>query len=73
MLMRLMRSNVKAKYTTGKEMLLAKALSRNVVSAGADSSHNEIQAHVNEVVSSWPVSDGKIIKIREETQREMSI
>ena len=67
MLMHLMRFNVKAKYVPGKDMLVADTLSRSPVSTTESSSHEEIQAHVSDVQSSWQVSDTGLAKIRAET------
>ena len=70
--MRLMRFNVKAKYVQGKDMLVADTLSRSPVST-TESSHEEIQAHVSDVQSSWQVSDTGLAKIRAETLKDVNL
>lgn len=71
--MRLMRFNVKAKYVPGKDMLVADTLSRSPVSTTESSSHEEIQAHVSDVQSSWQVSDAGLAKIRAETLKDVNL
>ena len=73
MLMRLMRFNVKAKYVPGKDMLVADTLSRSPVSTTESSSHEEIQAHVSDVQSSWQMSDAGPAKIRAETLKDVNL
>ena len=73
MLMRLMRFNVKAKYVPGKDMLVADTLSRSLVSTFESSSHEEVQAHVSDVQSSWQVSDAGLAKIRAETLKDVNL
>ena len=73
MLMRLMRFNVNAKYVPGKDMLVADTLSRSPVSTTESSSHEEIQAHVSDVQSSWQVSDAGLAKIRAETLKDANL
>ena len=70
--MRLMRFNVKAKYVPGKDMLVADTLSRSPVST-TESSHEEIQAHVSDVQSSWQVSHAGLAKIRAETLKDVNL
>ena len=60
--MRLMRFNGKVNYVPGKDMLVADTLSRSPVSTTESSSHEEIQAHVSDVQSSWQVSDAGLGK-----------
>ena len=71
--MRLMHFNVKAKYVPGKDMLVADALSRSHVSTTKSSSHEEVQAHVSDVQSSWQVSDAGLAKIRAETLKDVNL
>ena len=71
--MRLMRFNVKAKYVPGKDMLVADALSHSPVSTTESSSHEEVQAHVSDVQSSWQVSDAGLDKIRAETLKDVNL
>ena len=73
MLMRLMRFNVKANYVPGKDMLVADTLSRSPVSTTESSSHEEVQAHVSDVQSSWQVSDAGLAKIRAETLKDVNL
>ena len=70
--MRLMRFNVKAKYVPGKD-IVADILSRSPVSTTESSSHEEIQAHVSDVQSSWQVSDAGLAKIRAETLKDVNL
>ena len=70
--MRLMRFNVKAKYVPGKD-IVADTLSRSPVSTTESSSHEEIQAHVSDVQSSWQVSDAGLAKIRAETLKDVNL
>ena len=71
--MRLMRFHVKAKYVPGKDMLVADTLSHSPVSTTESSSHEEIQAHVSDVQSSWQVSDAGLAKIRAETLKDVNL
>ena len=68
-----MRFNVKAKYVPGKDMLVADTLSRSPVATTESSSHEEIQAHVSDVRSSWQVSDAGLAKIRAGTLKDVYI
>ena len=71
--MGLMRFNINAKYVPGKDMLVADTLSRSPVSTTESSSHEEIQAHVSDVQSSWQVSDAWLAKIRAETLKDVNL
>nr|KAG5701917.1 hypothetical protein BaRGS_014982 [Batillaria attramentaria] len=74
MLMRLMRFSVRATYTPGKNMHVADTLSRCPLEAGGDDNvDEEVTAYVNCVRSSWPVTDAKLDKIREETQKDINL
>ena len=73
MLMRLLRFNIKAQYVPGKDMLVADALSRSPISAETDTFHDEIEHHVNEVSSSWQVSDAGLADIRTETAKDINL
>ena len=73
MLIRLMRFHVKAKYVPGKDMLAADTLSRSPVATTESSSHEEIQAHVSDVRSSWQVSDAGLAKIRAGTLKDVNL
>ena len=71
--MRLMRFNIKAKYVPGKDMLVADTLSHSPVSTTESSSHEEIQAYVSDVQSSWQVSDAGLAKISAETLKAVNL
>ena len=45
-------------------MFVADARCGCPVSAGDSDSHEEVQVHVNETASQWPVSDARLARIR---------
>ena len=54
-------------------MLVADTLSRSPISTTESSFHEEIQAHVSDVQSSWQVSDTGLTKIRAETLKDVNL
>ena len=64
LLLRLMCFNLKAKHVPGRGMFVADARCGCPVSAGDSDSHEEVQVHVNEIASQWPVSDASLARIR---------
>jgi transposase InsO family protein len=75
MLMRLMRHNVLAEYTPGKNLVVADALSRapRVVTSDAQSEllENDVKVHVDSVKASWGCSDQLQEKMRVETEKDV--
>ena len=69
-----MRFKPEAIHTPGKDMIVADTLSRSPVSTH-DSINLQEDVHVfaSEVISSWPVSDAKLNKIRKETQKDVNL
>ena len=67
--MRLLRFNLTATYTPGKDLVVADTLSRNPLHTSEV--HSELQDEVEEYLqaaaSRWPASDAKLEQIREET------
>ena len=72
MLIRFLRFNVRAVHTPGKSLVIADTLSRSPVKEEMEdtASSTDVEAHVDGVASSWPVSDERLDKIAEESQRD---
>ena len=74
MLTRLMRFNVHAVYTPGKDMSVADALSRSPATDGQnDQLQDDVKVHVDAVKSAWPARDAYLDRIREETKRDINL
>lgn len=71
LLMRLMRFNMKAIHVPGKSLVVADTLSRNPVteSEGSDT-EEDVQAYVEAVIQTRPVSEPKLNAIRESTSND---
>jgi hypothetical protein len=74
LLMRLMRFNVVAEHAPGRDMVIADTLSRSPLE-GDDSNQlqEDVKAYVDEVVSSWPVSDARLNELREATAQDINL
>jgi len=71
LLMRLARFNVQARYTQGKNMHVADALSRTPLAPKVEEQLNaDVVERVNAVTSYWPASDTYLEKIRSETAKD---
>ena len=73
MLMRLARFNANAVYTSVKNLHVADTLSRQPLRTTTDSAttlQNDIAAHVNFILSSWPGSDAFLERIKDETAKD---
>jgi transposase InsO family protein len=78
MLMRLARFSLTAKYTQGKNMHVADALSRAPLAAehsnaGQEELHADVIERVDVITSSWPTSDAFLQRIRDATQRDVCL
>ena len=77
MLMRLMRHNVKAVYTPGKDLVVADALSRSPLKQDESSAQKELETdvkvHVYVVRVSWSVSDQKLEELRKATASDVTL
>ena len=74
LLMRLMRFNLNAEHAPGKDMVIADTLSRNPLPGEkAGQLQEDVQAYVDEVISSWPVSDAKLDELRMATQLDVNL
>lgn len=75
MLMRLMKFNPHAMYSPGKDLVVADTLSRCPLSHESQEDdlkdvHEDIEAHVDFVQSSWPATDARLAEIRQETSHD---
>ena len=71
MLLRIMRFNIQARYTPGKQLQVADALSRSPTEEGSeDKLEEDVDLHVNAVKAAWPASDAYIDRLRAETQND---
>lgn len=78
MLMRLMRFKPEARYNPGKEMFVADTLSRSPLTGGKTSLRqeelqNDVEAYVDTVASSWPMSDRRLEQIRADTLKDVNL
>ena len=77
LLMRQASFNVVAKYTSGKEMYISDALSRDPLTTAVDSvvqeEEEEIELHVQQIHQSWPMTDAGLVRIAEETQKDIAL
>ena len=75
MLIRLLRYKPVAIHQPGKMMVTSDTLSRSPAACSQETSnlHEDVRFHVSMVTSSWPVSDGKLRQIKEETQQDVSL
>ena len=74
MLMRIMRFNVQAQYTPGKNMTVADTLSRSPSSEGhANQLEEDVYMYVDGVRETWPASDEYLEKLRVETQKDVNL
>ncbi|KAL8580396.1 hypothetical protein ACOMHN_020873 [Nucella lapillus] len=73
-LMRLMRFKPSAVHVPGKDMVIADTLSQSPLSASENNVLQEdVKAFVQEIVSSWPVSDAKLNQIKGETKKDVNL
>ena len=71
MLIRFLRFNVRAVHTPGKNLVIADTLSRSpVVEAEEAKLSRDVEAHVDSVASSWPVSDARLDRIAQESKED---
>lgn len=70
MMMKMQRYDFELIYTPGKHLILADALSRAPVKNSASTTEDDVQAHVNMVSATLPVSDTKTKQIVEQTARD---
>ena len=69
MLIRFLRFNVRAVHTPGKNLVIADTLSRSpVVEPDEGKLSRDVEAHVDSVASSWPVSDARLDRIAHESK-----
>ena len=75
MLIRLLRYKPVAIHQPGKMMVTSDTLSRSPAACSQETSnlHEDVRFHVSMVTSSWPVSDGKLRQLKEETQQAVSL
>ncbi|KAK3800347.1 hypothetical protein RRG08_052733 [Elysia crispata] len=75
MLIRLLRYKPVAIHQPGKMMVTSDTLSRSPAACSQETSnlHEDVRFHVSMVTSSWPVSDGKLRQLKEETQQDVSL
>ena len=75
MLIRLLRYKPVAIHQPGKMMVTSDTLSRSPAACSQETSnlHVDVRFHVSMVTSSWPVSDGKLKQLKEETQQNVSL
>lgn len=64
LLMRLMKYDVKAEHTPGKNMHVSDALSRSPIQKSDTSTEEDVELYVRAVESTWPASEGKKQDIR---------
>ena len=73
LLMRLMRFTPVAEYLPGEKMYVADVLSRHPVGKPGSSDEQlaeQVNCHVDEVMSTWPASDDKLDEIRNATKND---
>ena len=72
MLIRFLRFNVRAVHTPGKTLVVADTLSRSPVVEEVEESKSsrDVEAHVDGIASSWPVSDERLDRIAQESQED---
>lgn len=73
LLMRLMRFAPKAEYISGEKLYVADTLSRHPVdqpSSNDEMLDNQVNCHVEEVISMWPASDDRLDEIRNATKND---
>ena len=75
MLIRLLQYKPVAIHQPGKMMVTSDTLSRSPAACSQETSnlHEDVRFHVSMVTSSWPVSDGKLRQLKEETQQDVSL
>ena len=74
MLLRIMRFNVQARYTPGKQLQVADALSQSPTEEGSeDKLEEDVDLLVNAVKAAWPASDAYIDRLHAETQNDASL
>ena len=71
LLMRLASFNVAAKYIQGKEMHISDALSRDPLSSADSVTEEEVELHIHQVESSWPMTDNGLERIAAATQEDV--
>ena len=70
--MRLMRFKLEAIHTTsGKDIIVADT--SPVSTHDSINLQEDVHVFASEVISSWPVSDAKLNKIRKETQKDVNL
>lgn len=70
MMMKMQRYDFEPIYTPGKQLILADVLPRAPTKNSASTTEDDVQAHVNMVSATLPVSDTKTRQIIEETARD---
>nr|KAG5701731.1 hypothetical protein BaRGS_004333 [Batillaria attramentaria] len=79
LMIRLSRFAATAEYCPGKEMFVPDTLSRKPVPFDAETaahvqvSETVIASHVDQITSSWPVSDKFLQRVREESSQDVTI
>lgn len=73
MMIRLQKYNVNMTYTPGKYMFAADTLSRAVDKNDSADETTQIQAYVDRIVSSLPVSEERTEQIRKETETDQTM
>ena len=75
MRIRLLRYKPVAIHQPGKMMVTSDTLSRSSAACSQETSnlHEDVRFHVSMVTSPWPVSDGKLRQLKEETQQDVSL
>ena len=72
--MRLMHYYPVAEYIPGKNTIVADMLLRNPMKAEDSTQLSEdMDLHASATTSSWPVSDAKLEKFREETKKDINL
>ena len=74
MLMRLLRFKITAHFTPGKYLLVSDHLSRSPLKSTEENDfQNEVYYHVHSITSTWPVSDSRLQRIRQDTQKDINL
>ena len=73
LLLRLMRFSPEVEHVPGKELVIADALSRKPLSYSEESTHQEIQAHVDAVQAYWPASNAKLSAMAQATHDDNTL
>ena len=73
MMMKMQRYDFELIYTPGKHLILADALSRAPTKNSVSTTEDDVQAHVNMVSGTLPVSDTKTMQIAEETAKDTEL